>query len=160
MDWSKRTRLFNLSRVFPLDHFFFLALPPPPSFFLSPPPSFLFSLPPSVCLLSPPHPSFTPTLFPSSHLILPSFTPPLPFSCLLLFLISSSSLLYPFLFLLKTKYSTQYIRSRISQLFAILYFTFCTCICSYRDCISRKIARFCQWGGGGRSYIPPTYFTV
>merc|ERR1712172_186038 len=32
---SKRTKLFNLSLVFPLDHFFFLALPPPPpSFFL------------------------------------------------------------------------------------------------------------------------------
>merc|ERR1712025_1367303 len=25
---SKRTRLFNLSRTFPFDHFFFLALPP------------------------------------------------------------------------------------------------------------------------------------
>ena len=33
--WSKRMRLFNLSRVFPLDHFFFLAFPPPPSFFLA-----------------------------------------------------------------------------------------------------------------------------
>ena len=32
---SKSTKLFNLSLVFPLDHFFFLALPPPPpSFFL------------------------------------------------------------------------------------------------------------------------------
>ena len=32
---SNRTKLLSLSRVFPLDHFFFLALPPPPpSFFL------------------------------------------------------------------------------------------------------------------------------
>merc|ERR1719179_126240 len=34
MPLSNSTKLFNLSLVFPLDHFFFLALPPPPSFFL------------------------------------------------------------------------------------------------------------------------------
>merc|ERR1711872_849474 len=28
---SKRTKLLSLSLTFPLDHFFFLALPPPPS---------------------------------------------------------------------------------------------------------------------------------
>merc|ERR1719383_1345707 len=29
---SKRTKLLSLSLTFPFDHFFFLALPPPPSF--------------------------------------------------------------------------------------------------------------------------------